>query len=200
MRRVAKWLGWIVGIVLGVPVLLVVLVLFAANTGPGRATIESLVPKLTGDTVRLAGLAGRFPDAVRASLIELRDASGDYATIENATFDWSPLQLLHWQIVINRLAADRIGVLRMPASSSSSSGSTGLPAPVVLRELTVGRIDIGAAVAGTAATLAVSGSGEATSPTDFQAALEVRQIGGSGHYSLTAKADQSDLDAKVTAS
>ncbi|HLY89650.1 MAG TPA: hypothetical protein VKQ27_11760, partial [Acetobacteraceae bacterium] len=151
MRRVAKWLGWIICIIVGAPVLLVALALIAANTGPGRDAIESLVPKLTGDTVRLAGLAGRFPDAVRARRIELRDASGDYATIENATFDWSPLQLLHWQVVIDRLAADAIDVLRMPASSSSSSGSTGLPAPVVLRELTVGRIDIGAAVAGTAA-------------------------------------------------
>lgn len=199
MRRVAKWLGWIIGIIVGVPVLLVALALIAANTGPGRDALESLVPKVTGDTVRLAGLAGRFPDAVRARRIELRDASGDYATIENATFDWSPLQLLHWHIVIDRLAADAIDVLRIPASSSSSSGSTGLPAPVELRELMVGRIDVGPAVAGTAATIAVSGSGEANSPTDFQAALEVRQIGGSGHYSLMAKAEQSDLNVKITA-
>ena len=200
MRRVAKWLGWIIGIVVGVPVLLVALVLTAANTDPGRCAIESLVPKLTGDTVRLAGLAGRFPDAVHASRIELRDAAGDYATIENAAFDWSPLQLLHGQIVIDRLAADGIDVLRMPASSSSSSGSTGLPAPVILRELTVGRIDIRPAVVGTAATIAVSGSGQVTSPTDFQVALEVRQLGGAGHYSLTAKAEQSGLDVKVAAS
>ena len=199
MQRVAKWLGWIISIIIGVPVLLIALVLIAANTGPGRSAIESLVPKLTGDTVRLTGLAGRFPDALRVSRIELRDASGDYTTIENAAFDWSPLQLLHWQILIDRLAADQIDVLRMPASSSSSSGSTGLPAPAVLRELAVGRINISPAVAGTAATIGVSGSAEATSPTDFQAVLDVRQIGGPGHYSLTAKAVQSDLDAKLTA-
>ena len=200
MGRAAKWLGWIIGIVVGVPALLVAFVLIAANTGPGRRAIETLVPKLTGDTVRLAGLAGRFPDALRARRIELRDASGDYTTIDNAVFDWSPLQLLHWHIVIDRLAADEINVLRMPVSSSSSSSSMGLPAPVTLRQLQVERIDVGAPVAGTAVAVAVSGSGAATSPKDFQVALEVRQIGGSGRYTLTATSDRSNLDAKVTVS
>ncbi len=200
MRRAVKWIGWIIGIAVGLPVLLVAVVLLAANTGPGRRAIESLVPKLTGDTVRLAGLGGRFPDDLRASRIALRDPSGDYATIENAVFDWSPLALLHWQIVIDRLAADRIDVLRMPVSSSSSSSSMGLPAPVTLKQLEVARIDVEAPVAGTAVAVAVSGSGAATSPTDFQVALDVRQIGGPGHYSVTATSDRSDLNAKVTAS
>lgn len=200
MRRVAKWLGWILGIAIGLPVLLVAIVLIAANTGPGRRAIEALVPKLTGDTVRLAGLGGRFPDDIRASRIALRDASGDYATIDNAVFEWSPLELLHWQIVIDRLAAERIDVLRMPASSSSSSSSTGLPAPVTLRQLQLERVDVEAPVAGTAMAVGVSGSGAATSPTDFQIALEVSQIGGAGHYNVRATSRGNDLDAKVTAS
>ncbi|HTI84648.1 MAG TPA: translocation/assembly module TamB domain-containing protein [Acetobacteraceae bacterium] len=200
MRRAAKWIGWLIGIVVGLAVLLVAFVLIAANTDTGRRTIESLVPELTGDTVRMADLGGRFPDALRAGRIELRDAAGDYATIDNAVFDWSPLQLVHWHIVIDRLAAERIDVLRMPVSSSSSSSSMELPAPVTLRQLQLARIDIGAPVAGTPVTVAVSGSGAATSPTDFQLALDVRQIGGAGHYSLTATADRSDLDAKITAS
>ncbi len=73
MRRAAKWIGWILAVLVGVPVVLVIVVLIGANTGPGRRAIERLTPKLTGDTVRLAGISGRFPDALRVAHVELRD-------------------------------------------------------------------------------------------------------------------------------
>src|SRR5579871_4928567 len=137
MRRAAKWIGWIAGLLVGLPLLLVGLVLIVANTDPGRRMLEDLTPKLTGDTIRLAGLSGRFPDDLRVAQLELRDPQGAYATVHDAALDWSPLQLAHWRIVINRLDAADIDVARMPASSSSSS--SGLPAPIELHELAVAR-------------------------------------------------------------
>src|SRR4051794_13139645 len=104
MRRAAKWIGWVLLGLAALPVLL----LLMANTPPGREAIVWLTPQLTGDTVRLAGLSGRFPDALRVARAELRDPDGAYAVVEGFEFDWSPLQLLQGRIVIDRLAAEQI--------------------------------------------------------------------------------------------
>jgi autotransporter translocation and assembly factor TamB len=172
-----------------------VLLLVVVNTPPGRQALAWLTPKLTGDTVRLAGIAGRFPDALRVALVELRDPQGAYATVEDLALDWSPLQLLNRRIVIDRLEAARIEAIRMP--TGSSSGSAGLPMPVILRELRVARLDVGPALAGTAAAVALDGSGELTAPTDFSGSLNVRQIDGAGSYAMTATADAARLQATL---
>ncbi len=199
MRRTAKWIGWILAGLVGVPILLILVVLVGANTGPGRHAIERLAPKLTGDTVRLAGISGRFPDAPRIARVELRDPQGDYATIEDFALDWSPAQLLHRLIVIDRLAAARVHVARLPASSSSS-GSYSLPAPVLLRELRVDRVDIAAPIAGTQAAVALDGSGTLQTLTQWRVALNIRQLDGAGSYTLEAAMDAANLHATLRAS
>ena len=160
------------------------LLLVVVNTPPGQQALAWLTPRVTGDTVRLAGIAGRFPDALRVAQVELRDPQGAYATVEDLALDWSPLQLLHRRIVIDRLEAARIEAMRMP--TGSSSGSAGLPMPVILRELRVARLDVGPALAGAAAAVALDGSGELASPTDFSGSLNVRQLDGAGSYAVTA--------------
>jgi translocation and assembly module TamB len=199
MRRAAKWLGWTLAILIGAPVLLILVVLVGANSEPGRHAIERLTPKLTGDTVRLTGISGRFPDALRVASVELRDPLGDYATIEGLALDWSPTRLLHRRIVIDRLAAARVAVLRQPASSSSG-GSYGLPAQVVLHELRVDRVDVAAAIAGTPASVALDGSGTLETLTQGRVALNVQQIDGAGSYTLDGAMDAAGLHATLRAS
>jgi hypothetical protein len=77
MRRAAKWLGWLLAAVVAIPVLL----LAAGNLDPGRHLIERLTPTLTGGTIEIAGLAGRFPDALRVARVELHDPDGAYLTL-----------------------------------------------------------------------------------------------------------------------
>ena len=86
MRRAAKWIGWVLVALAALPVLLLIVV----NTPPGRQALVWLTPRLTGDTVRLAGIAGRFPDALRVARVELRDPQGAYATVDDLALDWSP--------------------------------------------------------------------------------------------------------------
>ena len=50
-------------IAFGIAYGMIALVFVAANTGAGQRAIESMLPRLTGDTVRISGLSGRFPDA-----------------------------------------------------------------------------------------------------------------------------------------
>jgi translocation and assembly module TamB len=191
MRRAAKWIGGVVGGLVAIPVLL----LLFANAPPGRAAIAWLTPRVTGDSVRLDGLSGRFPDALRAARVELRDPKGDYATIDELVLDWSPLQLLHRRIVIDRLDAARIALLRMPVASS---GGSSLP-PVELHEARFARVDIAPALAGTAAVVALEGSGELASPSTFGGSLTIRALDGGGVYSVAGKADAAQLHATMHA-
>ena len=153
---------------------------------------------MTGDTVRLAGISGRFPDALRVARVELRDPQGDYATVDDLVLDWSPLQLLHRRIVIDRLAAARVEAVRMPASSSSSG--SGLPLPVILHDLRVARLDVGPALAGTAVTLVAGRFGRArlARPTST-VSLNVRPLDGAGSYTVTGTADATRLRARLHA-
>ena len=192
MRRAAKWIGGLVGGLVALPVLL----LLFANTPPGRAAIAWLTPQVTGDSVRLDGLSGRFPDALRAARVELRDARGAYATVDDLVLDWSPLRLLQRRIVIDRLNAARVALLRLPVASSG--GST-LP-PVVLHEVRVARLDVGPELAGAAAAVALEGSGELAGPSAFGGTLAIRALDNSGTYSIVGAADATHLHATVRAS
>ena len=75
-----KWGAVIVLVLLAVPVLAVLLVALAANVDAGRRFIEQQTASLTGGMVRIQGLSGRFPDALRAERIQVSDAKGPYVT------------------------------------------------------------------------------------------------------------------------
>jgi translocation and assembly module TamB len=196
MARIGKILAWTMAVVLGVPLVLVATLLVAGNTDPGRHLIERLTPSLTGGEIRLAGLAGRFPDRLRAARLDLADKDGAYLTIDDLTFDWSPTQLLHGLLDINRLDARAASFTRMPVSSGSSS-SSGLPVRVALHELQIGRLQIGAAVAGHSFVLAASGSAALDSMTDGQGKLTVHRLDGGGEYSLDGSVSAQQLRATI---
>ncbi len=179
MARIGRILAWTVAAVVGVPLLLVAVILVGGNTGPGRHLIERLTPTLTGGEIRIAGLAGRFPDRLRAAHFELRDKDGAYLTIDGLTFDWSPLQLLHATLLIDRLDATEADFVRMPVASGSSS-SSGLPVRIALQQMQIDRLRIGAAVAGQTVLLSATGSGALDSTTDAHGTLTVHRLDGSG--------------------
>ncbi len=198
MRRTARILAWIAAIVVGLPLLLVAAILVAGNTGPGRHLIEHLTPSLTGGEIRLAGLAGRFPDRLRATRFELADKDGPYFTLDALTFDWSPTQLLHGVFFIDRLDAQAADFSRMPVASNSSSGS-GLPVKVALSEMRVDRLQIGAAVAGQAFLLSAAGAGALDTATTGHGKLSVNRLDGGGQYSLDGSIDAQRLQATIKA-
>ena len=112
--RLLRWVAWGLAGLLGLLVLLVAAVLVFANTGPGRRLIETGVASLTGGTVRVAGLAGRFPDAIRVREIALADADGTWLTLGDLRLDWHPLQLASLAIHVTDVEAATIAVARPP--------------------------------------------------------------------------------------
>jgi translocation and assembly module TamB len=200
-RRVLKWVLAIVLVLLAIPVLAVAVVAVGANTDAGRRLIEQQTASLTSGMVRIQGLAGRFPDALRAERIEVSDAKGPYLTIDDLVLDWSPLKLVRRIAQIDEVRADRLDFARLPESESktSSSGSFNLPVQVDLRHLHVDEAVVGAPVAGAAATLTLDGSATLPTLTEGTVALNVNRLDSPGHYSVTGKVTSDAIQASVKA-
>ncbi|MBN8927521.1 MAG: translocation/assembly module TamB domain-containing protein, partial [Rhodospirillales bacterium] len=204
MRRVLKWVGWTLAVLIGLPILLVVIVLILANTGPGQRLIERQTASLTGDTVRMSGLSGRFPDALHVGRLELADAKGVYLTLEGVVLDWAPTRLISGEVRVDELSADHADFARLPVSepssttSSSSSSSYSLPVRVVVETLKIPRFDVGKPVAGEAATLSVAGSAKLDSLETGQAKLDVTRLDSPGHYTLDGAVDPAHIRAALT--
>jgi len=201
MRRSLRALAWTLGILLGVPVLLVAVVLFIANIQPGRDLIERMVPKVTGGDVRLQGLGGRFPTALRAARIEVRDPKGAWLIIENLTLSWAPLRLLVGEALIDRLAATRIELERLPVSSSEASETSAvrLPLRVALQSLDVARLDIAAAVAGTKEAFSIKGHARLASLEQGDLLLDIQALNEAGSYRLDGSFDPATFTGQLKA-
>jgi translocation and assembly module TamB len=198
MRRAAKWLAWILALLVGVPVLLVVVVLVGANVAPGRDLLVKLMPDLTGGQVAVEGLGGRFPDALRVATVELRDGRGAYLTVHDVVLDWSPLRLGESVLDIDRLTAASATLSRQPEPSTSSS-SGGLPVKVALHRMQVGRLELGPAVVGAPYALAVDGSARLNSYIAGEGQLSVTRLDAPGHYRLDASVDAARVHLIVQA-
>ncbi len=208
-RRILKWAVRIGLVLVAIPVLAIAIIVAAANINPGRRLIESETASLTGGMVRIDGLAGRFPDALRVARIQISDAKGPYVTVSGVTLDWSPLKLLRRTAVIDQLLADRLDFARLPeseptpASGSTSGGSFSLPVKVDLRHLHIAQAVIGAPVAGAAATLDLDGAATLPTLTEGTVQLDVQRLDAPGHYavngSVTADAIQATVKAREPA-
>jgi translocation and assembly module TamB len=150
--------------------------------------------------VRIQGLAGRFPDALRIGRLQVADARGVYVTIDNAVLDWSPTRLTDREALVDQLTADRVSLARLPESSSSNSQSGGtfnLPVRVVLRQLRVAHLDVAAAVAQHPVSLSVEGAGELDTLEQGHVRLAAQRLDGAGTYDVTGRLDPARIQATV---
>jgi translocation and assembly module TamB len=187
-------------VLLAIPVLIMGAVLLAANTDPGRRSIEALTSGLTSGMVRIEGLTGRFPGAIRIRRLTVADETGVWLTIDDAALDWSPRDLLHARVSIDLLAARAVTVDRLPRSTSGgSSGTSFPPVRVALSRLRLARLDIGPEVAGYPAVVTVDGSGEIEAQDTGAARLAITSgVHDQDHYDIEASVDPSRIHAVLT--
>ena len=202
MRRLLKWGLIALGVLLALPLLAVVTVLAVVNTGPGERLIERQAASLTGGTVALSGVGGIWPAAPRIGRIELRDADGVYAVVEDVALDWSPAALLSRTAQIDLLAARKATLARLPHSAPNQSGSGkggGFTSPVQVKlaKLRIDRVEIAARVAGTALAVGVDGTARFASLDDLDADLALHDLGGAGTYHLRAGLLPGHVDVSV---
>ncbi|PYD48056.1 translocation/assembly module TamB domain-containing protein [Novacetimonas pomaceti] len=163
MRAVLKIAGLVIAVPTGLVVLAVALILVGANTGMGRHEIERRLPGLTGGSVRLSGLSGRFPDALRIAHLELDDYRGTWLAIDNLALDWSPTRLLLRRAVVDDISIAHLSIPRLseedPAHPSPPSrpGNDNLHIGVDIRHAHIARIDVGAPLARVPSTFSLDG-------------------------------------------
>ncbi len=199
------WFSWR-RLLLGV-LLLVVLVIaspfIVLNTGVGQRWAAGMVGGLTGGQVRVVGLSGRFPDALRVAAVRVADAEGVWLEVDDVVLDWAPLRLLQRAAEVERLTAGRVAVARLPVvePAKQSSGGSGLPVSVDIEMLRVARLELGAAVAGHAAVLSVDGRVRlAKSLKQGEGALNIARLDAPGSYKVSGRADAAGLKLDVVAS
>ncbi|HET6606083.1 MAG TPA: hypothetical protein VFG62_05415, partial [Rhodopila sp.] len=201
MRRIAKWFGIALLVLLCLPVLTAAIAVGLANTDYGRHLIERETPALTAGMVRLDGLAGRFPDALRVGRIEVADSKGTYVTLTGVVLDWSPTALVKGIVRVDQVSAQTLDLSRLPVSDTktkSSSGSYSLPVQVELKRLAIDKVSIGAPVAGTAADLSLTGSGDLRTLTDGTIHLAAKRLDQAGQYDVDASLNGADIGANVS--
>jgi translocation and assembly module TamB len=203
MRTLLKFLGWVVAVLIGLPLVLILLVFVLLNTGFGRGQVEHLVGQLTGGQVEMSGLSGRFPDALRLAHAEIHDAQGAWLILDGVALNWSPTRLLSREARVDLLVADRIQVTRLPvgapAPATPSTGSTPftLPVRVAVERLQVARAEIGAPVAGVAAVLALNGSAHLASLQDGDADVVIDRLDAPGAYEVHGRIDPAHIAARL---
>ncbi len=186
------------------PVALVALILIAASTSPGQRLIETETKNLTGGTVILTGLSGRFPDALRLAHAELRDTKGPWLTIDTLELNWSPTALISKTADIQLLQAHSISMPRLPLPSppttqTSSQGSFSLPVKIDLHALHIARLDLGAPVALKPATVKIDGTATIATLQDGQADIAIERLDSPGTYRLSFTLTPATIAARLTA-
>ncbi len=204
MRRPRRILGWIVGLLILLPLLAAGGVALAADTEPGQGFIATQLSKLTGGKVEVYGLSGSFPSELRAAKVELRDNDGPWLTIENLVLDLHPLSLVTKTLNLGRATASLVSVARLPASEStastpsSSSSSYSLPVKIEIDQLRIAKLDLARPVAGEAASFFANGSLHLVSLEQGDVQLALRRLDADGAYDLNGKLDPAQVQAALT--
>jgi translocation and assembly module TamB len=196
MPRAARIATGTIGSLLLLVVLLVAAVSIAGNTAGGRLLIEQGVARYSGGKLRIAGLSGAFPQAIRLERLELRDTHGVWLSAQQLSLRWSPLALLRRRVSIDELHIARLDIERRPMTESTAGGSTSLPR-VEVQQLSIDRLELGPELAGARASLSVRGKLRFESLTDATAQVTARRSDGQGDYELTARVDRMRTDASL---
>lgn len=198
MRRTIKIVAWTAGVLLVLPFVVLAIAITVANMDWGRRLVERTSAQLTGGHVMLTGLSGRFPEDLRIARVELHDDQGLWLSAQDIAVQWSPVRLWHKALHVERLHADRIELLRASAPSSRDKDRAfELPLQIDIDRFDVNRVDIGAPVAGAAASVALQGSVHAASLQQAEGALSVKRIDAPGSYELRGRIDPVYMKAEL---
>jgi len=189
LRRVAALIGLILA--LGMAAL-------AQDTSPGETSdngfiIDFLQNRISapGRQIRVHGVTGALSSRARIGEVTIADETGIWLRLVGVEMDWSRSQLLLGRVAVNRLAVERIDMLRrpvpprrrladrLPKVEAQPFRLPELPVSVRIAALDLPSIVLAEPVLGQAATLAVAGSAD-LARGELDATLDARRLDGVG--------------------
>ena len=198
MPKSAKIVAWTAGVLIVVPVVLIALIFVLANMDWGRRVLECATAQLSGGQVVLTGVSGHFPDDLRIARAEVRDAASLWLTADDVTLQWSATALAHKRLEVQLLRASQVQLLRLPSTEREERPEPfNLPMRVDVAQVDINRLDIGAPIAGTAASVSLQGNLHAASLEDAQVALTVNRLDAPGSYKINGRIDAAYLKAEL---
>lgn len=159
--------------------------------------------------IEISDITGVLSSSATIGEITIADREGVWLRITKASIDWNRSALLLRRLDINRLAAERIDVLRkplpdksLPAPEAHSFQLPELPLSVKLGALDIARVTLGEDVFGLASTIKVAGK-LSLADGSLNTTLDINRLDGpGGEFRLAAKyANQTrvlDLDLSLS--
>jgi translocation and assembly module TamB len=195
MRRALKVSAWVVGSIVMLFMVLGGAVWVVGNTDSGRGLIERLTYRLSAGHVKLSSLAGSFPVQLTLGELQLSDGRGVWLTADHLSLRWSPLKLLERRIQVDELEVALVHMERAPVGDGKG-GTVSIP-HIDVGRFSIGAVELGAPLAGTAVTLSAAGNLQLRSLQDANADAVVRRLGGDGEYTLHLRVDPKRMDASL---
>src|SRR5690606_32994583 len=119
--------------------------------------------------------------SVRIDRLAAADAGGSWLEATEVEIDWRPLALLSGRVTVDRVAARRIVVTRMPepGETPTADGSGLSVPPITVAQVSFPAVVLGQPVLGAAAEVSVSGHLHLADPADsLTGALDISRIDG----------------------
>ncbi|MDO6584047.1 translocation/assembly module TamB domain-containing protein [Salipiger sp. 1_MG-2023] len=143
----------------------------AAQDDDGGTALERLIENALssdGMAVSVSGFRGALSSQATLERMTIADDQGVWLTLENATLDWSRTALLRGRVEVNELSAERLALVRLPASSAApapeASGTAfslpDLPVSVNIGTFAIASLELGAPVIGEPLSARIDGAAQ----------------------------------------
>ena len=136
--RYFRWALYGLGGLLGLALVLLLALRFAAQTSFGRNFVEARIEAASpsGQEIEVEGLKGDLLGTFSISRLTVSDEDGVWLEADNLKADWKPLALRNRALRVEALEAELIHILRRPVLvSSAASGSSGGSMPIRAGEI-----------------------------------------------------------------
>lgn len=196
MRR---WLVIVLSTVAGLLALVVIAVaggLVWLNSNGGRDFVLRTAmdaAKDSGLSLALNGVDGQLLGSLTIAEVTIDDQDGRWLDARHLKLAWHPWELLRGRLHVAELSAQSIDLPRAPSlppseAAPSEGGTPSLPVEIALDKLAVGRIDLGEALAGLAASLSLDAHAGAARDAG-NLGLHINRLDAPGAIALDARFD-----------
>lgn len=170
-----------------------------------RAAVEfgaGFVPGLA-----LEGVSGQLPGRLAVQRLRMADAQGVWLELDDAALRLAWRDLFDRRVTLTNLRAGRLAALRAPVSDTPAPRDSAplsipslprLPVDVAVESLELDRIELGAGLIGTPATLALRGT-LGLDGGGLRGALDARRLDAPGTATLNLALGTERLDATLNA-